>query len=201
MPKHYENARDCGGNRPYEYDEKRGYKRAFAEDKEIDLYEAWKQAEILQPKLTFQQVPSSSRGRVPLPAACAPPRPRRPDGPPEYLPSALRRPERSFKSCAYLGLSAAKQLSTPHHRGRPLLFELENPVLPTKSPFPPSPSSHRCMRLGRPCKPNSKSSRPPRPRREPRIAATPRGVEKADDRQGHGVASSPQPFDGPARTQ
>ncbi|KOO32372.1 hypothetical protein Ctob_013974 [Chrysochromulina tobinii] len=56
MPKHYENARDCGGNRPYEYDEKRGYKRAFAEDKEIDLYEAWKQAEILQPKLTFQQI-------------------------------------------------------------------------------------------------------------------------------------------------
>ena len=88
MPKHYENARDCGGNRPYEYDEKRGYKRAFAEDKEIDLYEAWKQAEILQPKLTFQQVPSSSRGRVPLPAACAPPRPRRPDGPPECPPAA-----------------------------------------------------------------------------------------------------------------
>jgi hypothetical protein len=30
--------------------------RAFAEDKEIDLYEAWKQAEILQPKLTFEQI-------------------------------------------------------------------------------------------------------------------------------------------------
>ena len=56
MPKHYENARDRGGNRPYDYDEKRGYKRAFAEDKEIDLYEAWKQAKILQPKLTFQQI-------------------------------------------------------------------------------------------------------------------------------------------------
>jgi hypothetical protein len=56
MPKHYENARDRGGNRPYDYDEKRGYKRAFAEDKEIDLYEAWKQAETLQPKLTFEQI-------------------------------------------------------------------------------------------------------------------------------------------------
>ena len=56
MPKHYENARDRGGNRPYDYDEKRGYKRAFAEDKEIDLYEAWKQAETLQPKLTLMQI-------------------------------------------------------------------------------------------------------------------------------------------------
>jgi hypothetical protein len=56
MPKHYENARDRGGNRPYDYDEKRAYKRAFAEDKEINLYEAWKQAEALQPKLTFEQI-------------------------------------------------------------------------------------------------------------------------------------------------
>jgi hypothetical protein len=56
MPKHYENARDRGGNRPYDYDEKRGYKRAFDEDKETNLYEAWKQAEALQPKLTFEQI-------------------------------------------------------------------------------------------------------------------------------------------------
>jgi hypothetical protein len=56
MPKHYENARDRGGNRPYDYDEKREYKRAFAEDKEYNLYEAWKQAETLQPKLTFEQI-------------------------------------------------------------------------------------------------------------------------------------------------
>jgi hypothetical protein len=54
MPKHYENARNRGGNCPYDYDEKTVYKRSFAEDKEIDLYEAWKQAETLQPKKLYE---------------------------------------------------------------------------------------------------------------------------------------------------
>jgi hypothetical protein len=42
---------------------------------------------------------------------------------------------------------APLQLPTPHHRGRPLLFELQNPVLPTNPlpPLPPFPSA--CMRI------------------------------------------------------
>jgi hypothetical protein len=54
------------------------------------------------------------------------------------LPSALRRQEsHSFEG-------APLQLPTPHqHGGRPLLFELQNPVLPTNPASPPFPLAHR----------------------------------------------------------
>ena len=56
------------------------------------------------------------------------------------LPSALRRPESSFEGALICSEAA---LHPPPQRGCPLLFELQNPVLPTKITSPPSPYSHR----------------------------------------------------------
>jgi len=50
--------------------------------------------------------------------------------------SALRRRQDARESHSFEG--APLQLPTPQHRGRPLLFELQNPVLPP-IPFPPPP--------------------------------------------------------------
>ena len=52
------------------------------------------------------------------------------------LPSALRRPQSSFEGALICSEAA---LHPPPQRGCPLLFELQNPVLPTKIPLPPYP--------------------------------------------------------------